>query len=647
MIISDSLHEAFKSNIRQIHARIKLNFSDVTLDPSATATSETGQDYTYQVVLGNTVTPVKWALMDGLATMDGTWCMTPNDVTDVVNQVGYWGDTLVNPDLSCDDTIVITSNKRTISSFQIYSDNSRYEYFIDAEIRFYSDSILIGTETITGNSDIFKELTFTTPYQAVDKIEFHVTKYSTPNTVVKVVALLTSLVKTIDATDIISFDTTEESEISNSNTVPTGNISYSNCNLSIINRNRQYDINNHDSPLFGAIKPNSKIDIELGAKTSQGIEYFKFFSGWTGAFNAPENSQEVTTTAFDRVQRLKLSTMSASPVMLNRTASYIAKYIINDSGVADQYIDIDDFLDTDTYLIPVYYIGGGTHLDELKRLSEAISSSVYSVSDIIHVDSIEKISYNSAIQETYSRSDYTDKTNDALYDTIINTVNLTYYPLGLQDEKEEYKGKNNIIAGESIIELTLKDDSCVNHVLTSSYEENEVTIDGLPPNITITNQENYSDRVILTILNTNLTIFNDIEFIVNAQYYDQSQKRVMGVSDSASIAKYGETVFNYKQNDLIQTSVLANNICDRLVKSYKDPARDCTVQLTNAGNPATSLQEKIEIQDRYSKVNYNLISKQVTYDGGLSMLLKMRKSAIIDSDINGYGVSMYGVGFYG
>ncbi|WP_177428303.1 hypothetical protein, partial [Candidatus Venteria ishoeyi] len=409
--ISTELQEAFKANNREIHAEVTLNFSDITIDPSVTATTldYVTPDLTSQVVLGNTISPCKWASMDGISDMSGDYCMQPSDTTDKINQVGFWSDDLTDASGVVSTMFTINSSARRISDIDIYGDNSRNEYPVDLTLKFYNTSGILSTEYITGNSDIEINYELISEHTDVTKIEIIVTKYSTALTNVKILAALTSLTKTFTGSDIISFDTIEESEISNTNTIPTGNVSYSSCSLQLVNRNRQFDINNISSPLYGAIRPNTKIDIKLGARTSTGIELFPFFSGWTGAFDAPENSMEVSSTAYDRVQRLSLTNMSATEVQIDETVGDIATLILNDADISAQFIDIDSRLFESSYTLPVYYIEGSDHLTELRRLSEAVTASVYSVSDVIHMGSIESLSFQYDTQESYGRSDYADK----------------------------------------------------------------------------------------------------------------------------------------------------------------------------------------------------------------------------------------------
>ena len=627
--ISDELQAAFKSNIRELYAEAIINFSDVTLDPSASASSLEAivPDLTSQIILGNTVPNCKWASMDGISDMSGEYCMQPSDTDDKVHQVGFWSDELTDIDGLIDTTLTITSVERRISNIKIYGDSRRQEYPVDLTLVFSSDSAVLSTEYITGNTEVIIDYDLVTELADCSRIDITVTKYSTAGTNVKVVAVLTALTKTFTSSDIIGFSATEESEISNSNTIPTGNVSYSKLNLELANKDRQFDVNNISSPLYGAIKPNSKVDIKLGARTSSGIELFSFFSGWTGGFTAPENGQNVTTTAYDRVQRLELTEMSPQEVQIDQTVGDLLELILNDAGLSSEFIDIDAaFYDTN-YVIPIYFIQGSDHLTELKRLSEAVTASVYSSSDVIVIESVESFAQKIDTQETYTRSDYVDKVNTPLYDTLINTMNVNYTPYALGDLETQYETSTEApdtieASGDTELTFNFSDSICIDHALTFTP----------PTGVSIVSEDYYSDRAVITFNNTNATS-KDLTILIEAKAYKKANTKTYSITDVDSENEYGERVLSYPDNDLIQTLGLANTLGDYLLGAYKDPFRDVTVQLTNAGNPALCLTDRIAIVDRYESKRYNIVSKNTSYDGGLSMVLKGRVASLKDYNL--------------
>lgn len=623
--ISPELKEAFKNNQREIYADVVLNFSDISLDANATVTSaeDNQPNFNYQLINGNTVTDCKWLAMDGLGDMSGDWCMMPADTTQNVYQVGLWSTDNTAIDSTCNVTYNILQDAKDVTGIQIYGDNRREEYPVDFTVKFFDSVGLVYTDTVVGNTLIAYSFTSPTVLENIINIEVNITKYSTAETPVKVLATLTSLTKTFSGSDIINFNIQDESEIVGTSTVPTGNISYARSSFTLLNRDRIFDVNNISSPLYQQIKQNSKVDVYVGAKTVNGVEKFKVFSGWTEGFNAPENSQEVTTEAFDRLKRLSLTFMSPTAIQENQTVGDIFTLILADADISSEFINIESRLFESQYNLPVYFIAGEDHLSELRRLSEAVSTSVYVKNDVIYVESIEAISFKYETRETYTISDYADKTNKPLYEGVYNTVRVPYKVYQKSVLQEVYatppEELDTIFNGTQEYTFTFTENRCIDHVLNFTP----------PPGITVTGSNYYSDRAVLEITNTGIT--QTVSLSIDAKIFNAVATKSVELTDVDSVADYGKNDFNFEENDIIQTSGLASTIVNNLLGTYKDPFRDATIQLSYAGLPALELTDKITIVDRYLSQGYNIVSKRLNYDGGLSLVLKARKAALKDS----------------
>ncbi|MCP4268665.1 MAG: hypothetical protein GY777_24305, partial [Candidatus Brocadiaceae bacterium] len=321
--ISDELNNAFSSTNKEIHVKAEINFSSMELDPSITATSSTAitPDDTGQLVSGNTQTPCSWATMDGTSDMSGNYCMMPE--SDSIYYVGYFG-SVSGADFSCNETIDITSRERTLSKITIHGDNSRQEYPVDYTIKVYNQAVLLHTETVVGSSSVENEVDFGITIADITKIVINITRYSHASTSVKLIGVQTSLSRIFTGQEIESFEIIEEAEVNNNATIPTGNISYSTASINLVNVNRMFDNANTNSPLYNQLKPNSKIDISVGAKVFKNnvpsVEYVKLYSAWTESFDSKDDSMTTSTVAYDRLKRLDLTNMSPQPTLLNQTA---------------------------------------------------------------------------------------------------------------------------------------------------------------------------------------------------------------------------------------------------------------------------------------------------------------------------------------
>jgi len=193
--------------------------------------------------------------------------------------------------------------------------------------------------------------------------------------------------------------------------------------------------------------------------------------------------------------------------------------------------------------------------------------------------------------------------------------------------EDQYKTPTNAVdtiaaSTDTILTFKLKNKACVEHVLTLT------PIAG----VTVTNEDFYSDRAVITFNNTNGGA-TDIEVLIEAKNYTQNYSKQFSLTDTDSEFNYGKSEFTYPENELIQTLNLADTLGDYLLGSYKDPFRDVTLQLNNAGNPALSLTDKIAVIDRYTEKRYNIVSKHTSYDGGLSMVYKGRVSSLKDFNL--------------
>ena len=81
---------------------------------------------------------------------------------------------------------------------------------------------------------------------------------------------------------------------------------------------------------------------------------------------------------------------------------------------------------------------------------------------------------------------------------------------------------------------------------------------------------------------------------------------------------------NFKDNDFLQDTNLAGKIANSLIKNFKDPQRDLRVTFEPGGNPAIENDDRISIVDLYGTNEYNVISQQLNFNGGISMELRAR-----------------------
>ena len=372
--VSDDFNTAIKANSRKILARVKINFTDLFLDPTASVILETldfeteggllletesseqltieeiksSRSYDGQLVNGRRGTTKKWASMDGVTLMDGTSYHAPG-TSDLAafNEIGWWGNLVSdsNGDFNYPQVVSIEFSSRNITRMDLAADDKRGEWPVDFGYEFFDGlDASLGTYSVTGNGTAYRS--DTVDFTGVEKITLTMTKWSTPFTNAKLTEMSSVLEQIFEDEDIESINVTEQREISNDNSIPTGNIASSESSISLINNSdRPFDANNVNSPYYGTVRPGARVRAEIGVLKSDGsVEYVPVFSGWSVSWSVPEQSITASTTARDRLELLTRTEISAGSVEENKTFYYWFEKVLNDAGLSSTECNIDPSL---------------------------------------------------------------------------------------------------------------------------------------------------------------------------------------------------------------------------------------------------------------------------------------------------------------
>jgi hypothetical protein len=100
------------------------------------------------------------------------------------------------------------------------------------------------------------------------------------------------------------------------NTLPIGQITSNQLEIKLNNSNHFFDPHNTDSPLYGLMKANCKIQAYLGLELpDQTIEWIPLGTFWSGDWNVPEDEPWVSTIAKDRLNLLDRSLYQTGSVV--------------------------------------------------------------------------------------------------------------------------------------------------------------------------------------------------------------------------------------------------------------------------------------------------------------------------------------------
>jgi hypothetical protein len=648
--VSEEFKTAAKAQARRISSRVKINFTDLFLDPTATAlldasefAAEDGQDllaedsqqfllednitrdtYEDQVVNGRRGSTQKWASMDGVTLLDGTSFHAPgNSDLASFNEIGWWGNVISdgNGDFPYPQVISIEFSARNITRMDLAADDKRNEYPVNFEYEFFDGvGASLGTYAVTGNGTPFRS--DAVEFTAVEQITLTITKWSTPGTNAKITEISSVLEQVFNGDDVESIQVTEQREISNDNSIPTGNIAASESSVALINRNRQFDANNANSPFFNSVRPGSRVRVEIGILKPDGVvEYVPVFSGWSVSWSVPEKALEAVTTARDRLDLLTRTDIVAGAVETNKTFGYWFEKVLNDAGLSSAEYEIDPVLFGDSYIVPYGWLDNQTHREALELLATGCAGAVYQDRlGIIQVQSIVFMKKNGITAvESYTRADYMDKDNQPVYENLANrvlVVTAPRVPAASATIYETAAGEPETIDGNTVETFTI------------FYEDTPV-INGsasiTPPvsGVTITDSTYYSWGAELEVTNTNGT-GQQFYFAVTGQVLEIKGRQSVTAINQDSIDNNGEYLFSFKENLFLQKKSLAIIIADGLIDSFSDPQRDLTINFTPGGSPAIELVDKISVTDNYETKEYNIISTEMRYDGSLSIQHKAR-----------------------
>jgi hypothetical protein len=609
------------SDIRKLFSKVVINYTDPLLDPTITGSSADLNYISYpdQMVNGRTVMTHKWGELDGQFILDGSFklCASTSDSANF-NEHGYWSASRANGTGVINVTAQVTYSSRKVSGAFVAFDNKLIEYGVDYTIKFFDGVSLIHTITETGNTETEVQYTFS-QISDIDKVVLNITKWSEPNTVVKVAEFTTQVIEEYTDEILCNWSVIEEREISNDGFIPTGAISSSQATVCLSNANgRPFDANNITSRLNGLVKPNALVEIYLGVETTSGIEYQPMFTGWTTEWDVPEKSVEANTTARDRLNLLTQTNITTN-VIKGDTFSDWFETVMNDAGLANTEYNIDTDLNGSDYIVPVGWMQGESHRRGLELLAEGCNATVYV--DRLKIIQVKKLNnFSGASVQTFTRDDYSDKDNQPAYGNVVNDITVITSPLietiGVTVYETGSTDPENILASSTT-------------VFTITYNEAPVsditTLDVFPvvSGVTVTGSTQYSWGANVTVQNVNGSP-QDFELRAIGSTYTVSGQKSVNRTDSTSIEENGVVAFTYPTNRFLQNKTLAGDIADDSLASFKDAQRDLNLSFDVGGNPVIELGDTITVTDLYTSKEYKVISQDISYNGGSGVTLKGR-----------------------
>jgi len=644
--VSPEFTAAINATSRRITARVTINFSDALLDPSFTATSsdENRVTQTLQAANGRDNMTFKWASCEGKTCLDGTYHPAPDTAQQAnFNELGWWSSALCDTTLktfTVDPVLEVAFSERDVTSFFIGFDIKREEWAEEFTVEFYAGASLEYTESITGNTDINRIVNFPR-VEDVTKLVLTITKWSEGDRVAKVAELTPGLIQTYDESVLKNMSVLEEREISNNNSLPVGNITNNELSASFMNIDGTFDANNTASNIYGRVRPWVRCSPEIGVFTGTEYEYIPLGTFWAKAWNVPEQSDQASLSAQDRLSLLATTKITTSDVQTDQTIKDLLVTVFNDAGLDSTEYSIDSTLDEAKYNIEVSWFDNTTHRKALEEIAKASGCVIYTDRNgLIVVQAVDFLfNNNQFFVAEYDRSNYMDKQNPNNYSDLANKITVPTTQVELITSAELYKDTQDVTIGaSSTVERTIEIQASKTP-LDSAVAAVTPTVSG----VTVTAQTWYSWGGVVTVQNTNGSPTN-YKLVVTGDYYEDAGGANYVTEDTTSINSFGELNFVYNRNRFLQSLTLAQEIGDSLLESYKNPSSNVSVALDPGGDPSIELGDKIRVTDQYRTTEFNVIRQEIDFDGGLAI----KVDGIISRVQRGQGdLAICNVGFVG
>jgi hypothetical protein len=546
--------------------------------------------------------------------------------------------------------LTVTFSSRVVSALKVVGDNLRKEYPVDFNIYLYDASdILLYTEIVTSNMEITWEKDIE-QVSSVKKMTLEIIHWSHEGRQAKILEFFSRLTETYEGDDLFSLSLLEERDVSDGS-LPIGNISANELDLSILNQDRKFDAGNADSKLYQMIKPNRKVMAWLGLVTKASemvslimpgicLQYEKEITTgidtvwvplgvfYTKDWMVPENDITADTTAQDRLFLLDNTNYAADEFLQDTTLYALAVDVLTDAGLrtAEYWIDeeLKDYMVT--WGCTIAKPDDKSHRECLRIIVEACLGQCYVDRD--NILRVEGPSYleneKTEVNRMITSDDYfDDKDNPANYEDMANYIQITTQPLVEADETSDvYTTSSNSPESVTAGEIKIITVSWDNIAINCSATLEAVSGGALPSGLTITAAvyRPYGADITVSGATTAGTFLIKVTGIV----LSVDNEVTVIAQDIDSINDNGKKTYEIDDNPLIQTETIAQKIADKCLALSKDPRRD--LDMPWRGDPALTLGDRINVPDsKTTTADFWVISNQLDWDGTLDGETKGKK----------------------
>jgi len=338
------------------------------------------------------------------------------------------------------------------------------------------------------------------------------------------------------------------------------------------------------------------------------IEWVPLGTFWSQEWNVPDEDLGVDTVGFDLLSLM--AETEYSPGLQTGLSFYdMFEDICQDYGLLSSMYFIDPDLDADT--IPYSYLEKTSHRESLRMVAEACQASVYvDRYGVLRIEGPDYLRANRAISErTITSAKYFTRSNPSRFSNIKNVVKVQYSPLVPDvSASQVYSATDISISAGEVLNMT------INYSETPVIDAAAALVSP-PGSITITDATYYPWGADIEITNASGAAAI-IELEVNAKVLRVTGGGVATSRDESSISEFGEKVYEFPDNPLIQDANAAYKIANQVLTMYSTPRRD--LKQAWRGDPALELSDKITTDaSRTTTEDFWLVRQELTFDGTL------------------------------
>ncbi|MNB93877.1 hypothetical protein D3C75_410190 [compost metagenome] len=440
----------------------------------------------------------------------------------------------------------------------------------------------------------------------VDRMELYVTKINRANAVLKISEMFTNIVETYYTDDIAHISILDEVGYA-SGSVPIGNISANEVDISLDNYDRRFDLNNASSNLYGFVKRNRKVKVFFGAETNGEPEWLEMGTYWTTSWDIASDSLVATLTARDRLELLRQTMFDKSELYINQTLYQLFKTILDDAGLV---FNVDYELDAalDTIRIPYAWFMKQTHREALQHLASCAIIQVFCMRNgMIRVNlDLDATPTN---MTTYSDDvDVFSAKYPLAVTEQVNSVTVSYAGYSINATETLYEHQADIAVTD-----TYSTDFVFSNVPV--YEISSVEMTSTNNMVSMLDYDVYAWGVRIRFVNRagGTNYVTSLKFVGRrASVADKQSVLAEDIDLIMDDGRLSTTV----EHPFIQTNTLASNLANTILANYKQARYDITME--DRGNAAVRLADRVKVDNTQRTAEYMVTRMNFAWDGALS-----------------------------